>query len=89
MPEVGGNAAIYLSRLHAGQENEWAHAGARLIEAELRATPEERERRIKQGLVQAQKFNTQRALDQYEAIYLSLCAVGAANSNPRLLLAES
>ncbi len=74
MTEVGGDAAIYHRRLRIGDEVPWARDGAQLILNYLNQPHDERQRRIDAGLTNAMRFDTDRAMDQYEAIYHEVLA---------------
>ncbi|TWU59559.1 D-inositol 3-phosphate glycosyltransferase [Crateriforma conspicua] len=69
MNEVGGDAAIYLSRLTSGQEDAWLRTGAELMEESLKLASDKQRERIDRGLQIARSFDPDHTMDQYEALY--------------------
>lgn len=70
MTEIGGPAARYLPRLHDGLDvNDWARRGAETLIELLTLTEDERQRIVAAGIEWAKKFNADKAVEQYLAIY--------------------
>ena len=70
MTEVAGDAALYIPRLHAGQDiDAWAEHGAATLMKLLSETGEAREHRTARGISWANRFDAERATDAYLAIY--------------------
>ncbi|WP_222841496.1 glycosyltransferase [Hymenobacter sp. BT188] len=70
MTEVGGDAAFYLSRCPTqSTTSAWARSGAQVIERVVNLSQPERAAVVKAGLANADRFNTDTALNQIEAIY--------------------
>ncbi|PHN94582.1 mannosyl transferase [Maribacter sp. 6B07] len=73
MNEVGGDAAIYIERCPSPDEIiSWATASAKIIEATLQLTENERNTIIKKGLEQSKKFNGKDILNEIEVFYQSI-----------------
>jgi glycosyltransferase involved in cell wall biosynthesis len=79
MTEVGGEAATYLPRLtHPGDLPLWALVGAGVLQAILTQPAAERERRAAAGVAWARRFDPERAIDGYLAIYERVLALESA-----------
>ncbi|QDV41310.1 D-inositol-3-phosphate glycosyltransferase [Stieleria neptunia] len=74
MTEVGGDAAIYHRRSSMDEREQWARDGAELIAKCLNQTSDQKQRGIESSLINAKRFDTGRALGQYEAIYREVLA---------------
>ncbi len=72
MTEVAGTAAVLIPLRTEDHAAEWADAGARAIQLILSETSEERNKRRADGLRNAERFTTVKALDKIEAIYQQL-----------------
>jgi glycosyltransferase involved in cell wall biosynthesis len=68
MTEVGGDAAFYHRRWTA-DDSFWAADGAKIIESILSMNEVQRTACVEKSLAQASQFSTDRAIDQYEAVY--------------------
>ncbi len=70
MNEVGGDAALYISRLEYGENiDTWAALGADSLRTLLMEPEEERARRRERGIAWANQFDHDRSIDGYLAIY--------------------
>ncbi|RYZ60933.1 MAG: glycosyltransferase [Chitinophagaceae bacterium] len=71
MKEVAGQAGFLLRRMPAGIEEKkaWLQEGATLIEQVVTFTDDELKNVINTGIENAQRFNTEKAVDKIEAIY--------------------
>jgi glycosyltransferase involved in cell wall biosynthesis len=72
MTEVGGDAAIYVERYEAERAKEWCSTGAKMIEEFLTAPPAIRENIRNKSLINANRFNSEKALDHIKKIYDSV-----------------
>jgi glycosyltransferase involved in cell wall biosynthesis len=72
MTEVGGDAAILISRMPIAKQEieiEWAGEGAAAIEEIVMLTEGERAELIRQGVANAERFNPELALECIEKVY--------------------
>jgi glycosyltransferase involved in cell wall biosynthesis len=69
MTEVGANAAFYHYRRTPQNSREWAEEGGALISDVLNMPAEEREAVVQRGLENVTRFDSQRALQAYKAVY--------------------
>lgn len=70
MTEVGSTAAFYIPlKTYNGSEQQWANEGAAAINKVLKLTTAERDQVVKNGLSNAERFNTAKSLNQIEDIY--------------------
>ncbi len=70
MNEIGGPQALYLPRLHPGDDwQAWARQGADLLATLLAAGPAARAARRDAGIAWAARFGADRAIDAYLRIY--------------------
>jgi hypothetical protein len=70
MNEIAGAAAYYLPRLKpADSMAAWAANGAAVLRGVLAEPPAERARRFEAGQAWAQRFDPDRTIDAYLAIY--------------------
>lgn len=74
MTEVGGNAAYYISRMPTGNIEAWAKKESLVLEQALNLSNFEKEERIKRGLENSARFNSENALNKIEAIYKEIFA---------------
>lgn len=74
MTEVGGKAAKYVPQYYKSNndDKEWIHECVAVLEATISLKDSEREHLISLGLENSKRFNTQKALDQIEAVYLKV-----------------
>lgn len=83
MTEVGGDAPVYLPRLcSAGERAAWAAAAAPRIGGLLPPDATLRDRHVQAGLRQARRFDGDRAIDAYVAIYRRVLAAARATAMP-------
>lgn len=80
MTEVGGEAAVYLKRRPFNDSGEWAKNGAEIMERLLMANLREKDERRKAGFLQSQKFDAERALDEFERVYVLIASKGIEKS---------
>lgn len=72
MSEVGGDCAFYVPVLHATTSLEgWADESSSVLAMAMDQSEGERTRRIQAGMLQAQRFNADVAVERYETIYRS------------------
>ncbi|WP_207429625.1 glycosyltransferase [Pedobacter sp. SYSU D00535] len=71
MTEVGGDAATYIRRMPASEQeiNHWASEGAKVLNDLIERSVEERGKLVEKGFRQAAKFRSEIALDRIEEIY--------------------
>lgn len=71
MSEVGGDAAYYIKKapLDVDANKQWAKESAQVLETLIQLEPSEREKLIKRGQINSERFDTDRSLDAIEAIY--------------------
>ena len=69
MTEVGGEAAFYIENRPANNSLEWAATSAEIIENILKLSEYDIHAKREIGFTQANKFDAQQAIDQYEQIY--------------------
>jgi glycosyltransferase involved in cell wall biosynthesis len=75
MTEAAGDAAVYLPRLRYGEDvDSWAEVGARALRLLLAETAQERLTRSQRGLKWAMRFDADRAISAYLAIYEKILA---------------
>jgi len=78
MNEVAGPAACYLPRLKsAGDMDAWATEAAAVLQGLLEEPEPERQRRIELGRAWVERFDVDRAVDEYLAIYKDVLESGA------------
>jgi glycosyltransferase involved in cell wall biosynthesis len=74
MTEVGGAVAHYLPKRPIGNCDEWAKDGATKVTEILNLAPAVASARVSAGLEHVKQFDTDTALDRYEAIYQQVLA---------------
>ncbi len=74
MTEVAADAGFYLKRMPsiAAHVKQWANEGADVINKVLSLSSNERKKVIDAGIQNSKRFDTQKALDEIESIYLSV-----------------
>jgi glycosyltransferase involved in cell wall biosynthesis len=73
MTEVAGDAGFFVPRRPPGHTNhEWANLAGLMIEKIVSFSDAERESAVNAGIANAKRFDTDRALDRIEAIYLKV-----------------
>ena len=79
MTEAAGDSAVYLPRLRHGDDlDSWGEIGASALRALLAETVQEQEVRAERGRKWAARFDPDRAIDAYLAIYEKILASVAA-----------
>lgn len=74
MTEVGGDAAYYISHMPAEYVDGWANKECVVLEQVLNLSNFEREERVKLGLENSARFDSEKALNKIEAIYKDIFA---------------
>jgi glycosyltransferase involved in cell wall biosynthesis len=73
MTEVAGSAGFFIPRMPHGQNSTaWANNAGQLIERIVQFSPAEREAVVDAGIANAFRFDTDRAMDKIEDIYLKI-----------------
>src|SRR5258708_36481521 len=89
MNEVASDAALYLPRLRAdGDVAAWASSGASALQELLSLSAAERERRVQRGREWAKRFDADRAIEGYLAIYARVLELGANRTDFQAGLSE-
>jgi len=69
MNEVGGQAAVYVSKMQMGDELRWREECASAIERTLQLNEEQRADFVSRGLENISRFSSELALDKVEQVY--------------------
>ncbi|MEI6377903.1 MAG: glycosyltransferase [bacterium] len=78
MTEVGGASAFYIPRMPvSGEIRHWLDEGADMIKKVLELPQQEREERIRTGLVNASRFDRESFLDACESFYRKILRTSA------------
>jgi glycosyltransferase involved in cell wall biosynthesis len=72
MTEVAGSAGFFIPRMPHGNNTAWANHAGQVIERIVRLSPAGREAVVDAGLKNALRFDTDRAMDNIEDIYLKI-----------------
>lgn len=77
MNEVGGQAAVYVSRKQMGNELEWQKECASAIDRILRLNEEQMSDLVSRGMENVSRFSSELALDKVEKVYMRVgsCAL--------------
>ena len=75
MTEVAGGAAFLIPRRPEKAEfaEKWAKEAGNTVNEVIGLTPEKRSETIRAGLLNAQRFDTEKAMDKIERVYQSIC----------------
>ncbi|ASU36708.1 glycosyltransferase [Mucilaginibacter xinganensis] len=76
MTEVGDNAAIYIPSqpLRESEGVAWAQGAAKILNQVIDLPETDRVKMVQKGLDNSQRFNTEKALDEFEKIFLEILA---------------
>jgi hypothetical protein len=72
MNEVAGSAGLLIPRMPSGDNIAWAEQAASVVERIVKLSEHERQEVIDAGIKNALRFDTARALDKIESIYVSI-----------------
>jgi len=70
MNEVGGQAALYVSKMQMGDELRWRKECASVIDRTLQLSEEQRAKVVSRGLENVSRFSSELALDKVEQVYM-------------------
>lgn len=81
MNEVAADAALLIPRKTDANIDKWISAGVSAIDEIINLPGQQRQQAVEKGLLNAQRFNTQKAIDAIEEIYESI-VVDATHKTP-------